>query len=64
MGNDRNPMHAETRQLDGLSVGPRKAWATPRVIVSELRSDTMGPVSKSTPTIADQKIGGTTTIGS
>lgn len=63
MSSDHGPMHAQTPQLGGISAGPRKAWATPRVIVSELRSNTM-TVSKSTPSVSDQKIGGTTTVGS
>jgi hypothetical protein len=60
-GND--PVRAPASLPSAGLAAARKAWATPRVIVSTLSSDTMS-VSKSTPSIFDHKIGGTTTIGS
>lgn len=41
MSGDHDPMHA-ARQLGGTPAGPRKAWVTPRVIVTAMRKAEAG----------------------
>jgi hypothetical protein len=63
MSRDHGPMHTEAHEPGGISAGRRKPWSTPRVIVSDLHSNTM-TTFKSFPSSPDQKASASTPFGS